>query len=107
MQRSGKNLLLAAALTLAGAGAVYTAPAEARVAVSIYAPMAPPALRIETVPGPRVGYVWAPGYWNYGHRRYNWQRGHWLRERRGRNYASPSWEQNGNRWRYRSGRWDH
>lgn len=36
MQGSGKNLLLAAALTVAGVGAVYTAPAEARrVSVSI------------------------------------------------------------------------
>lgn len=108
MQGSGKNLLLAVALAVAGAGAVYTAPAEARVSVSIYAPVGPPPLRVETVPPSRRGYVWAPGYWSWGHhKRYDWQRGRWVRERRGYHYASPRWEQNGDRWRYYSGRWDH
>lgn len=103
-----KNAVLAAAMaTVAGVGAAYTAPAEARVAVSIYAPIAPPALRVETVPAPRSGYVWAPGYWSYGHRHYNWRRGHWVRARHGYNYNPPRWEQDGNRWRYHREEWGH
>ena len=108
MQGSGKSLMLAAALaTMAGVGVSYTAPAEARVAVSIYAPIAPPALRDERMPGPRAGHTWAPGYWAYGHRKYNWRRGHWMRERHGYNYNAPRWEQDGNRWRYHGERWEH
>ncbi|MEO6690152.1 MAG: hypothetical protein ABIS07_15135 [Dokdonella sp.] len=108
MQGSTKSLMLAAALALVGAaGTVYTAPAEARVAVSIYAPSAPPALRVETVPAARAGYVWAPGYWAYGHRHYNWRRGHFVRARHGYNYNAPRWEQDGNRWRYHREEWGH
>lgn len=107
MQGSGKSLLLAGALAVLGAGAAYTPPAEARVAVSIYAPIAPPPLRVERVPPPRVGYVWAPGYWGWGHRRYVWHAGHWVHARRGYHYAAPRWEHEGNRWRYYDGRWDH
>lgn len=107
MQGYGKNLLLAAALALAGAGAVYTAPAQARVAVSIYAPIAPPALRVETIPTLRAGYVWAPGYWGWNNHRYVWHRGRQMRARNGYHYAPPRWEQNGNRWRYHDGAWGH
>lgn len=108
MQGSMKNLMLAAALTLVGAtGTVYTAPAQARVAVSIYAPMAPPPLRVERVRRARPGFVWAPGYWAYGHRHYNWRRGHWARARHGYNYMAPRWEQDGNRWRYHGEEWGH
>lgn len=108
MQGSRKSLMLAAALALVGAtGTVYTASAQARVAVSIYAPIAPPALRVERVPRARTGYVWAPGYWAYGHRNYQWRRGHWVRARHGYNYNAPRWEQDGNRWRYHREQWGH
>jgi murein DD-endopeptidase MepM/ murein hydrolase activator NlpD len=108
MRSYGKSLILAAAMAaVAGVGVVYTAPAEARVAVSIYAPIAPPALRVETVPAARAGYVWAPGYWGYSHRKYNWRGGHWVRARHGYNYNAPRWEQDGNRWRYHGERWEH
>jgi hypothetical protein len=103
-----KRLLLAAALAVVGASAFNCTPAEARVVVSIYAPTAPPPLRAERMPPPRVGYVWVPGSWSWGHnRRYVWQRGHSIRERRGYHYAPSRWEQDGQRWRYDRGRWDH
>lgn len=107
MQGSGKNLLLAAALAAAGVGAMYTAPAEARVSVSIYAPMAPPPLRVETVPTLRAGYVWTPGYWGWHNQRYVWHRGQSVRARHGYRYSPPGWEQHGNRWRYHGQRWQH
>ncbi|MEP6510744.1 MAG: hypothetical protein ABJB02_04080 [Dokdonella sp.] len=106
MLGSRKSLMLAAALALAGVGAMYTAPAEARVGVSIYAPIAPPAIRVETVPGARAGYVWGPGYWGYRHHHYVWHRGHWLRARNGYVYSAPRWDQDGNRWRYYGERWE-
>lgn len=106
MQGSRNGLLLAAALALAGVGAAYVPPAQARVAVSIYAPIAPPPLRIETVPPPRVGYVWAPGYWGWSHRHHVWHRGHWVRARHGYVYDAPRWDRDGDRWRYRGERWE-
>ena len=60
---------------------------------------APPAPRYEVVPAPRVGYVWAPGYWDYRHNRYHWVAGNWVRERPGYYYSSPTWVQHGDRWR--------
>lgn len=108
MKGSMNSLMFAAALTVVGAaGALYTAPAEARVSVSIYAPIAPPPLREERMPRARVGFVRAPGYWAYGHNRYNWRRSHWVRERHGYNYSAPRWEQDGNRWRYHGEQWGH
>lgn len=102
-----KSLLLAGALAVAGGFALQSTPAEARATVSIYATTAPPPLREEVVPGPRRGYVWTPGYWNWSHRHYTWQRGHFVRERHGYNWTPARWEQDGNRWRYHGGRWDH
>jgi hypothetical protein len=107
MQGSGKSLMLATALAVVSVGVMHTAPAEARVAVSIYAPIAPPPLREERMPPERAGFVWAPGYWAYGHSHHNWRRGHWVRERRGYRYNAPRWEQDGDRWRYHGERWDH
>lgn len=105
MRGHGKNLLLAAALVMAGVGAIFTPPAEARVAVSIYAPIAPPPLRVEIAPTLRAGYIWAPGYWGWRNHRYVWHRGHQIRARHGYRYVGPRWEHNGNRWRYHGERW--
>lgn len=102
-----KNLALVVALGIAGAVSFHATPAQAGVHVGIYANVAPPPLRAEPVPPPRRGYVWVPGYWAWGHSRYNWQRGHWVRERRGYHYTPARWERDGNRWRYYDGRWDH
>lgn len=107
MNMSSKSLVMAVAIALGGVGATYTAPVQARVSVQIYAPSAPPELRVERVRGPRHGYTWAPGYWSYGHNKYNWRKGHYVRERRGYSYSAPRWEQDGNRWRYHGERWEH
>jgi hypothetical protein len=73
----------------------------------IYANIAPPAVRVETVPPPRAGYVWVNGNWHWSHHRYNWRKGHWMRARHGYRYVEPRWERDGRRWRYYDGRWEH
>lgn len=105
MRISGK-LLLAAALATVGACALNSAPAEARVGISIYANVPPPPMRSEPMPPPRVGFVWIPGDWRWSHGRYNWHRGSWVRERRGYHYAPSRWDRDGDRYRYRGGRWE-
>ena len=47
----------------------------------------PPAPVYEVVPAPRVGYIWAPGYWDYDHNRHVWRKGHWERERHGQHWT--------------------
>lgn len=103
--QSSKIWLLTSALAMAGAFTVNSAPAEARPAVTIYATTAPPPLRVERMPPARRGYVWAPGYWAWGHHRYAWQPGHWVRARHGYHYRPARWERYNNRWRYYGGNW--
>jgi len=64
-------------------------------------------VRVERVPAPRPGYVWAPGYWDVRYSRHYWRAGHWERERRGYYYHEPRWVQHDNRWELQRGRWDH
>ncbi len=56
----------------------FVAPAQAQVAFSISAPIAPPLLPIYAqppIPGP--GYVWIPGYWAWDGQEYYWVPGYW------------------------------
>ena len=97
-----KRLLLAA--ILAGA-ALAPLPGQARTFVDVQ--IAPPAPRVEVVPAPRVGYVWAPGYWRWNGRRHVWIGGHWVRARRGFHWAPDAWVQGPHgRWHYRAGHWE-
>ena len=81
MNASRKALLLG---LMMAAGTVGV-PTIASAGVSIDIEVAPPPVRVETVPGPRVGYVWAPGYWEWRDRAHVWvprwhhERGHWER----------------------------
>ncbi|MFM2089111.1 MAG: hypothetical protein RLZZ237_3980 [Pseudomonadota bacterium] len=81
------------------------AMAQSRVDVSIVVNNAPPAPRFESVPAPRRGYVWAPGYWNWDGHHHVWNGGVWVRERGGNQYRSPVWVQQGNGWRLDRGGW--
>jgi OmpA-OmpF porin, OOP family len=54
------------------------APASAQVMV-----LAPPAPVYEVAPPPRVGYMWARGYWAWQYGRYVWVPGHWVVVARG------------------------
>ncbi len=77
---------------------------SARVYVDV--DIAPPAPRVEVVPEARVGYVWAPGYWNYEGHNHVWVKGRYIREHRGHHWVADSWEQRGNRWHRVAGHWD-
>jgi hypothetical protein len=102
MKGSGKALLLGAMMA---AGAVAVPPiATAGIVVDI--DTAPPPVRVETVPGPRVGYVWAPGFWEWRGHEHIWVPGHYLRERRGYHWVPDRWEPRGPRWHHEHGHWE-
>ena len=52
-------------------------------------------VRVEEVPPPRAGYVWAPGFWEWRGGRHVWVGGHWIGERRGYHWVPDRWEQRG------------
>ena len=93
--------VLLATLLVASFGA-NVAPASA----AVYVRVAPPEPRVEVVPPPRHGYVWAPGYWNWRNNQHVWVGGRWVRERPGYAYNSPRWVEHEGRWRMEQGRWE-
>jgi hypothetical protein len=101
MTVSIRTRIVVAALAL-GAIAVPVV-SNARVYVDIG--VAPPPLRVEVVPAARVGYVWAPGYWNWNGRRHVWVGGRWVGERRGYHWVAHEWVQRGGRWHFNEGGW--
>ena len=58
------------AMLAIGATAIPVAGQAARYAVDIE--VAPPPDRVERVPAPRQGYIWAPGYYRWDHGRHVW-----------------------------------
>ncbi len=88
---------------LATSALLVSLPGQARVYVDI--DVAPPPPRVEVVPAPRVGYVWAPGYWGWRGHRHVWVNGLWLRERRGYHWEPHRWEERGGRWHFEEGHW--
>ena len=71
---------VSAAALILGAAPIsgFIAPAQAQVAVSITAGVAPPLLPIYAqppIPGP--GYLWIPGYWAWNGDEYYWVPGYW------------------------------
>jgi hypothetical protein len=61
-------------------------PAVAQVDLNVSIGVPPPAPIYEAVPAPRMGYVWAPGYY------------HWVPDR---------WARVDGGWRHDHGHWDH
>jgi hypothetical protein len=68
--------------------------------------VAPPPVRIVEAPPPRVGFAWAPGYWNWNGHEHVWAEGRWLPERRGQHWVPERWEQHNARWRLAQGHWE-
>lgn len=102
-----KPITMYAAAMLAISTAAF-APVQAMAqgsSVSIVISNAPPPPRFESVPAPRRGYVWAPGYWNWNGSRHVWNDGQWLRERNGNQYRRAEWVQENNRRRFNQGGW--
>ena len=60
--------------------------------------IAPPAARVEVVPAPRTGYVWAPGYWGWRNNKHYWVNGHYIRERHGYHWVPDRWDDRDGRW---------
>ncbi|HEY2863736.1 MAG TPA: hypothetical protein VGK37_08985 [Casimicrobiaceae bacterium] len=97
-----RNRILLAALALGAA--TLALPSAAKTVVEIQ--VGPPPPRVEVVPAPRVGYVWAPGYWRWNGRRHVWINGSWVHERRGWRWQPETWVQAPNgRWHLRRGYW--
>ncbi len=79
-----KNLMLALILTADTALSAVAIPAQAaHVLVGINIGVPPPPERVEVIPAARPGYVWAPGYWGWAHRRHVWYSGRWIAARHG------------------------
>jgi hypothetical protein len=97
-----RNRILLAAVALSAA--FVSLPGTARTYVDIT--IAPPAPRVEVVPAPRRGYVWAPGYWRWNGQRHVWVNGVWVRERYGWHWEPDAWVQGRNgRWHVVRGHW--
>jgi WXXGXW repeat (2 copies) len=97
-----RTAVLCAALGISAIAAPTISSARVYVDIDV----APPALREEVVPAARVGYVWAPGYWNWSGQKHVWVGGHSIRERSGHHWVGDNWEQRGGRWHHEGGHWD-
>ena len=83
-----------------------SAPAFARVEVSVVIGVPPPVQMVEVVPVARPGYAWVPGYWAWHLDRHIWIRGQWVVERPGYVWVPDRWVQSGPRWQLHRGYWD-
>lgn len=101
---NARHKLLAVAL----ASAFVAVPLAAQARFDVDINIAPPPPRYEVVPPPRVGYVWAPGYWVWDgrHRHHLWHRGRFVRERRGEHWRNDRWVEHDGRWGYERGGWE-
>jgi len=97
---SMRKKILVAALALGAISVPIVS--EAR---TVIVEVAPPPARVEVVPAPRVGYVWAPGYWNWNGHRHVWVGGRWVGERHGYHWEAHHWEEREGRWHFHEGGW--
>ena len=101
-----KAITKALFVTLCIAGGAVGAPTLAAAAVGIDINIAPPAPQVEVVPPPRVGYVWAPGFWEYRDGHHVWVPGRWVGERHGYHWVADHWVQRGPNWHHERGHWE-
>jgi hypothetical protein len=94
------------AISLGGCVASVRAPGPPVVYYGAEIDVAPPPPRVVEFPPPRVGFIWAPGYWEWSGREHVWAEGHWERERPGYHWAAARWEQHNARWRLVKGHWE-
>jgi hypothetical protein len=97
-----KRLALAILIAASAGAAPLTSIAAP---VDVFIGVAPPPPRIERIPAPRHGYVWAPGHWEWNGRRHIWVGGYWIAERPGYAYSAPVWVQRGGGWVLEPERW--
>jgi len=82
------------------------APSLSNARVFLDVDIAPPPPQEEVVPPPRVGFVWAPGYWDYDGHHHHWTKGHWEHEHHGSHWVADRWDHNGDKWHHERGHWD-
>jgi hypothetical protein len=99
-----KRTLTFATLFALGA-ACLPLPSMAQTGIGIVVGTAPPAPRFESVPAPRRGYAWAPGYWNWQGNGHVWISGRWEPARDGYQYQPSEWIRDGGGYRLRTGGW--
>jgi hypothetical protein len=92
------------AICLSGCVAYAGGPGPGYYGVEVA--VAPPPARVVELPPPRVGYVWAPGYWNWNGHQHVWAEGRWLQERRGQHWVPEHWDQHNGRYRLAKGHWE-
>ena len=99
-------------LTLLGvlgamASAGYAPPVAAQVSVGVGIRVGPPPPRLERLPPPRPGFIWAPGYWRWDPhvRRDVWVGGYWVRARHGYRYRPAYWVRGRHNWHFHPGYW--
>jgi hypothetical protein len=87
------------------AAAALAAPGLAQARTDFSISVGPPAPIYEPAPPPRVGYIWAPGYWDWNGHRHVWHRGYWQHQRHGYRWEPHHWAQHGDHWTLERGRW--
>jgi hypothetical protein len=105
MHRPQRKLLLRLSLPIATATLCLWTGLPASAAL-IDIEIRPPVPRVEVVPAPRRGFVWAPGFWEWRGREHVWVGGHWERERRGHHWIPAHWDEHGGHYRFEEGHWD-
>jgi hypothetical protein len=104
MTRYERSLPVLAMLTLGALAGMHTSTAQAAIGIDI--DVAPPAPRVEVVPAPRHGFVWAPGYWRWNGHAHAWHNGYWIKERPGYHWVPDAWVGNGPHYHYARGHWE-
>ena len=87
------------------AAAVLTTPTLSLAGVDITIDTPPPAPRIEVLPAPRAGCIWAPGHWEWNGRFHTWVAGAWIVAHGTYHWSPARWEQVGPRWHFIQGSW--
>jgi hypothetical protein len=100
-----RRSILAAGLALACLAMPVASKTDVHLGLNLN--VGPPAEVVEEIPPPpvAVGYVWAPGYWDWDGHHHVWRRGHYVKARPGFVWEPPHWVEVRGRWRFVPGRW--
>ena len=98
--------VLVSALFAAGMIGAVAIPLPSLADVQVFVDRAPPAVQVEVVPGPRQGYVWSPGYYDWKNDNHVWVQGESIREREGYSYQPNRWVERDGRWNLERSRWE-
>jgi hypothetical protein len=78
---------------------------------SLCVPASPPKAQTEVIAKPSgvpADYIWMSGYYRwYEKTGYQWEEGHWGPPQAGSRWNPPHWTQEGSRWLFHPGQWEH